>query len=102
MNGNKWADYIITEVYQDNEKRILLVKIGLDSSNYTIDTKMETRSYVIDLLKSGKSVVTSRKISGTYYKGAIVEYYKESNGLEYLRTISNGDVLDNLDNLPKF
>lgn len=103
MNGIQWAEYVINSVYEDKDKRIVLVKIGKDvASNSDVSTTMETAKHVIDLLKSGKKIVTTRKIAGTYVEGAVVSYYTDSNGIEYLRSIPNGYDADNLENLPKF
>lgn len=99
MNGKKSADHIITGIREGDNGRVESVLIGEDPIyGNQVKTDIKTREYVVNLIKNGKKVITSRANT----EGASVHYYKESNGQEYLRTDPNCSSFDNLDNLPKF
>lgn len=98
MNNEKWADYIITHVKKDLNGRIASVLIGQDSiSGNTVSTIQKSKDDVINIIKSGKKVITSKH----GFKGANVEIFIV-NSIEYLRTDPNCLDFDNLDKLPTF
>lgn len=99
MNGNKTADFIITNVKKGPNGQIEHVLIGPDPIyGNKVSTVIKSKDEVIKLIKDGKKVITSRANT----VGASVHYYKDSNGKEYLRTDPNCNSFDNLDNLPTF
>lgn len=100
----KWADLLANAIKHDKDLRVTHVQVveDLGDTISTVNTPL-TRQQAIDKLKSGVTIKTIYKgDDGKWIQGADVEYYKESNGIEYLRTKSNKTAKDNLDNLPLF
>lgn len=98
MNGKISADFIITNTRKGINGQIESVLIGYDPIYGTkINTENKSKEYVINLIKGGKKVITSRANT----EGANVEIFT-MNGIEYLRTDPNCSAFDNLNNLPSF
>lgn len=94
---SKWADYLISGVWKDMSKRITDVKLHVDDGE-TVSTGIKrTEAEVIRLLKDGKTVETTTWSYPNWTRGAKV-IYEERNGREFLTTVANATVRDNLDN----
>ncbi len=102
MNNIIWADYLIYQVRKDSLGNVIKVNIGKDNINGSITFKEETKEYVINILKNNETVITVTSNNGHLVKGAKVIFYIDRNNNEQIKTISNKDDKDNLDNLPLF
>lgn len=105
MNNEIWAEYIITEVSENNGV-ITHVHIGEDSYAWNPAVRTEPVSYVINLLNKNKDMIIvtvhkDKNRTGVYQKGAKVKVHS-FNGKDYLKSSLNDSTLDNLDNLPRF
>lgn len=100
----KWADYLITAITHaeksDGNKYISHVMLHTDSDAYFEKGIKKTKEEVVSLLKSGKSVCTTRWEYSTrkWTIGAGVTFEK-IDGVEYLRTISDNTTINNIENL---
>lgn len=99
----RWADLLIKKVKKDNDGRIIKAEVAIDTILGITGTIKLTKNQIIAILKDGAKIKTIYENNDNKYtEGAIVEFYKETNGEEYLRTKSNKTDKDNLDNLPTF
>lgn len=99
------ADLLIKKVQKDSQGRIQNVQVGIDTISSVDGDVVLTKEQVISILKDGakiKTIYATTDNKGTFNIGAVVEYYKETNGEEYLKTNANKTAKDNLDNLPTF
>lgn len=98
----RWAELLIKKVHKDEHGRVQKVKVGIDVVSRVLGDVELTKEEVISILKDGSIIKTTYMEDNKYVEGATVTHYKESNGVEYLRTNSNKTSKDNLDNLPIF
>lgn len=93
------ANYVITGVWK-SDNHISHVMLHNHSGNKlsTPGQKM-SKDAVIKELKAGKTIVTAKwDYKGVWILGADVDYEKK-DGKEYLRSVHNGVITDNLNNL---
>ncbi|MBU0710661.1 DUF3892 domain-containing protein [bacterium] len=99
----KWADYCISAVKYDSEKKhIEKVKVHKDLGD-TIEAPSEwTRTKVVETIEKGSSFITiTTNDKGNWKKGEDVHIITVK-GKKYLRTDNNETEEDNLGNLPEF
>ncbi len=94
----KSADYFVSGVWKDNSKRITDVMLHIVNDNDSFQLGVKTsESSTISLLKLNRTIKTITWGYPDWHIGASVTYVTiESN--EYLRTVANATVKDNLDN----
>lgn len=98
----RWAELLISKVKKDEQDRIIKVKVKIDIVN-TVSTEVElSKENIIELLKDDARIKTIYLNNDIWNEGATVTYYRENNGIEYLKTNSNKTSKDNLDNLPTY
>lgn len=95
----KWADYLISHVRHDENQRVTDVKLHIDNGDTVSGGNIKTKNEVIEILKKGYTVETILWNYPNWKRGAKVDYIRESNGNEYLRTQRNKTDKDNLDNM---
>lgn len=94
----KLADYFISGVWKDSSERITDVMLHTVNDNNTFNMGVKTsESNAINLLKSKKTIKTITWGYPNWQIGAFVTVVTIGN-IEYLRTIANASVKDNLDN----
>lgn len=99
----KWADYLISGIRKSEKngsKYVSYVMLHVDTdTNFEVGTKIQ-KADVITLLKSGKKIITIRwdYHKGVWQQGAQVIYETVGNE-EFLRTVRDARLEDNLDNL---
>lgn len=99
----KWADYLISGIWiseVSNSKYISHVMLHKDTDT-TFEHGVKTgKDDVIRLIKAGRTVVSIKwdYVKATWVKGAAVTY-ENRLGVDYLRTVKDATVTDNLDNL---
>ena len=100
---SKWADYCIFAVGYDSDQTLILeVTLAEDLGGKIGVLKQASRQYVVSKIKAGKTFVTVlQNDKGTYTLGARVEAVNHPNG-EYIRTVGNSSLHDNLENLPRY
>jgi len=100
---SKWADYGISAVrYNFEHTHINRVRAHPDNGDTIGITTEVDRIDVIKAIRIGTTFVTILKESdGNWQKGQPV-YIIEVNGVEYIKTVDNGEAADNLENLPEF
>jgi hypothetical protein len=100
---SKWADYLITQVsYDDQKKYILKVKSCEDLGNEVGNSFIESRKEVIAKLNRGLSYFTApRNREGKLIRGQPVIIVK-INDIEFIKTEKNDISRDNLGELPEF
>lgn len=93
-------DFFIVKVQKDHHQRIQRVKMlkSLQDNEFVDISRID----LITDMKQGLTLKTAYQEEDVYHEGAMVEYYTESNGHEYLRTQANQNAKDNLDNLPTY
>lgn len=98
----KWADYGISAVrYNAAHTHIDRVRAHPDNGD-TIGAAAEyERATIIKAIKDGYTFVTIVSSGGNWQKGQPVHIIKV-NGVEYIKTVDNGQARDNLENLPEF
>lgn len=96
---SKVADFFITGVWKDSQKRITDVMLHAvnDDGSFKSRGSKTSRMAVIALLKNKKTVMTLTWGYPNWNPGANVNY-ENVGGQEFLRTVSNSDRKDNLDN----
>lgn len=96
---SKVADFFITGVWKDSQKRITDVMLHAvnDDGSFKSRGSKTSKTGVIGLLKSKKTVMTLTWGYPGWNHGAHVTY-ETVNGQEYLRTVPNSLTKDNLDN----
>lgn len=99
---SKWADNLISHVRHDEQNRITNVILHVDQGETVSIGVSKTKDEVITLLKKGYEIETTTWNYPRWFRGAKVDYVRESNGIEYLRTLRNKTERDNLDNLIPF
>lgn len=99
----KWADYLIYEVrFNEKHTHINRLKVFVDDGDSVGKSSEHSRQDVVTAIKGGTTYVTIYKNgSGNWDKGKPV-YVIPVNGSEYLKTVSDNKLVDNLDNLPEF
>lgn len=96
------VDYGITDVkYNGIGKYIEWVKVGKFTGNSFGMRENWLRTKVISELEKGKTFITVLKHGDRLKKGAEVRIVNV-NGKRYIRTDSNDEASDNLENLPEF
>lgn len=98
----KWADYGISAVrYNTSHTHIDRVRAHQDNGD-TIGVGTEyDRATIVKAIKDGVTFVTIVSSGGNWQKGQPV-YIIKVNGVEYIKTVDNGQARDNLENLPEF
>jgi hypothetical protein len=99
----KWADYGISAVKYDTEKRhIVAARVHVDKGE-TIESGAEwKRTEVVSAIERGNTFVTILKnAEGKWKKGESIGLV-EVNGKKYIRTDANKKESDNLGELPTF
>lgn len=95
---SKSADYFISGVWKDNSERITDVMLHTVNDNDSFQFGVKTsESSVINLLKVNKTIKTITWEYPDWYIGAFVTYVTIGSN-EYLRTVANATVKDNLYN----
>lgn len=99
---NKWADYVITAVrFNAKGTHIDQVQIREDKGDSIGNAKSYTRQAIVDALKQKTTFVTAFLQNSKWQLGKTV-YIVPINGAEYIKTIADNKLVDNLDNLPTF
>lgn len=94
----KLADYFISGVWKDSSERITDVLLHTVNDNNVFQVGVKTsESNAINLLKSRKTIKTITWGYPEWQIGASVTVVTVGNR-EYLRTVANASVRDNLDN----
>ena len=93
----KWADYVITGVWKDSHKRITHVLLHVDGENSFEKGEKKSEAEVIRLLKLGWVIKTITWNYPNWTEGALVTY-ENRGGTEFLITVKNATIKDNLDN----
>jgi hypothetical protein len=94
----KSADYFISGVWKDNSERITDVMLHTVNDNGSFRLGVKTsESGAINLLKLNRTIKTITWGYPDWYIGATVTYVTIGSN-EYLRTVANSTVKDNLDN----
>ena len=94
----KLADYFISGVWKDSSERITDVMLHTVNENNSFNMGVKTsESNAINLLKSKKTIKTITWGYPDWQIGALVTFVAIGN-VEYLRTVANASVRDNLDN----
>lgn len=94
----KSADYFISGVWKDGSDRITDVMLHTVSEDDSFRLGIKTsESNAINLLKSNRTIKTITWDYPDWSLGASVTYATIGNN-EYLRTVANCTVKDNLDN----
>jgi hypothetical protein len=99
----KWADYLIYKV-QFNAQRthINRLRTFVDSGDSIGQSGEYARQDIVAAIKNGTTFVSIYQNSnGNWDKGKKV-YVVPINGAEYLKTVNDNKLVDNLDNLPEF
>lgn len=99
----KWADYLVYEV-QFNAKRthINRLRVFVDNGDSIGQSSEHPRQDIVAAIKGGTTFVTVYKNSeGKWNQGKPV-YVIPMNGSEFLKTVNDNKLVDNLDNLPEF
>jgi hypothetical protein len=99
----KWADYLISAV-RFNAKRTHIdrLRVAADNGDSVGEMKEYDRETIVNAIKKKTTFVTIYlNSSGKYDKGKQV-YVVPINGNEYLKTVADNKLVDNLDNLPEF
>lgn len=95
----KSADYFVSGVWKDNSERITDVMLHTVNDNDSFQLGVKTpESSAISLLKLNRTIKTITWGYPDWYIGASVTYVTIASN-EYLRTVANATVKDNLDNL---
>lgn len=100
---NKWADYGISAVRFNNaHTHIDRVRVHPDNGDTIGGGTEHLRAEIVSSIRKGVTFVTIfRGTDEKWSKGQPV-YIIKINGTEYIKTIDNGNAVDNLDNLPEF
>lgn len=99
----KWADYLISAVQFNPERtHINKLKIAPDDGDGVGAFLIYERQRIVSAIKSGTTFSTIYKNGNEkWIKGKDV-IVVEINEVEYLKTIADDKLVDNLDNLPEF
>ncbi|QUP55905.1 DUF3892 domain-containing protein (plasmid) [Ralstonia syzygii] len=99
----KWADYLIFAVrFNTKRTHIDQVRVAVDNGDAVGATSEHDRQTIVSAVKNGTTFATIYKnASGNWDKGKQV-YIVPISGSEYLKTIADNRLVDNLDNLPEF
>jgi hypothetical protein len=98
----KWADYGISAVrYNVAHTHIDCVRAHTDNGDTIGPAAEYERATIVKAIKDGYTFVTIVSRGGNWQKGQPV-YIIKVNGLEYIKTVDNGQARDNLENLPEF
>lgn len=99
---SKWADYVITAVsYDTDKKHIVEVNVFEDDGGTLIKEKKIPRKEIVDLLNEDKNIITAYKGENGYSKGDNVGII-EVRGTKFIRTDGDNIEGDNLGELPEF
>lgn len=94
----KLADYFISGVWKDDSERITDVMLHTVNENNSFSLGVKTsESSAINLLKLKRTIKTITWGYPEWQIGALVTVIN-IGGVEYLRTVANATVKDNLDN----
>lgn len=94
----KTADYFISGVWKDNSDRITDVMLHTVNDNNSFQLGVKTsESSAISQLKLNRTIKTITWGYPDWHIGAAVTYVTIGSN-EYLRTVANSTVKDNLDN----
>lgn len=94
----KLADYFISGVWKDNSERITDVMLHTVNENNSFNMGVKTSELsAINLLKLKKTIKTITWSYPNWTIGASV-LVVNVGGREYLRTVANASIKDNLDN----
>lgn len=98
----KWADYGISAVrYYPAHTHIDRVRIHQDNGDSFGPAAEHERATVVKAIKDGVTFITVPQTNGQWQKGQPV-YIIKVNGVEYIKSVDNGQARDNLENLPEF
>jgi hypothetical protein len=99
----KWADYLIYGVqFNQQHTHINRLRIAVDNGDSVGQTSEHTRQDIVAAIQRGTTFVTIYKnAQGSWDKGKQV-YVIRLNGTDYLKTVNDNKLVDNLDNLPEF
>ena len=99
----KWADYLIYEVqFNAQHTHINRLRVFVDSGDSLGQSSEHSRQDIIASIHNGVTFSTIYKNSqGNWDKGKPV-YVMRLNGVDYLKTVNDNKLVDNLDNLPEF
>jgi hypothetical protein len=94
----KSADYFISGVWKDSSERITDVMLHTVTDNDSFQLGVKTsESTAINLLKLNRTIKTITWGYPEWHIGASVTYVTIGSN-EYLRTVANSTIKDNLDN----
>ena len=99
---SKWADYVITAVrFNMQGTHIDQVQIHEDKGDTIGDAQTYGRQAIVDAIKKNITFVTAFIQDSKWQLGKSV-YIVPINGSEYIKTVADNKLVDNLDNLPTF
>ncbi|MFM0348986.1 DUF3892 domain-containing protein [Paraburkholderia sp. RL17-347-BIC-D] len=99
----KWADYLISGVqFNAQHTHINHLRIAVDNGDSVGQSSEHSRQDIVAAINNGTTFLTIyRNSQGTWDKGKQV-YVIRLNGVDYLKTVNDNKLVDNLDNLPEF
>ncbi|WP_197337935.1 DUF3892 domain-containing protein [Ralstonia solanacearum] len=99
----KWADYLISAVqFNAQHTHINQVQVLPDLGDTVGQVSEHARETIVSAIKKGTTFVTAfQNGSGKWLKGKEV-FIVPINGVEYIKTVADNKLIDNLDNLPEF
>lgn len=103
MVNTKWADFCISEVRYDKErKHIVAVRARVDNGDSIGAPIEQLRATVVANIEKNVSYVTiTKKNDGNWTKGQRV-FVVTINRVKYIKTVENNKESDNLENLPEY
>lgn len=103
MTTNKWADYLISAV-RYNDKHTHIVKARVHSDNWDqIGSEIDyTRQEIISMIKKWITFVTIIKGNDGKWNEWQSVFIVTINNIEYIKTVSNTETVDNLEDLLEF
>ncbi|BEU50142.1 hypothetical protein MAFF211520_04340 [Ralstonia pseudosolanacearum] len=99
----KWADYLIAAVqFNPNRAHINRLRLAQDKGESIGSFQDYDRQQVVAAIKSGTTFVTIYKNGEDKWNQGKQVFVVPINGNEYLKTVADNKLIDNLDNLPEF
>lgn len=95
-------DYWISSIRMNQARtHIEQLKIHKNTGNSAGDAEVHSRQIIVNSIKQNITFTTIYAANGQWNAGKPV-YVIPINGAEYLKTVADNKLADNLDNLPEF